>query len=181
MKNPIIHQLEQYYPVFSAANLVFVYLYAGFPAKICDFHHIPYIEFVSYNIFNMTNMNPYRPISSIFEAVSTPARLQIVLAIGKGEACVCHLEALLGMRQAYISQQLMLLREKDLISARRDGKYIYYSLRSPEMVELILQAARLAGVPAKALEIPASEQCECPQCAPGFVEIIDVTSNRQQP
>ena len=38
-------------------------------------------------------------------------RLSILLAIGNGEACVCHLEAALGLRQAYISQHLMTLRQ----------------------------------------------------------------------
>jgi len=111
-------------------------------------------------------MNPYPTISEIFEALSAPARLQIVLAIGASEACVCHLEALLGLRQAYISQQLMVLREKDLITARRDGKFIYYSLKEPGILDLIFHAARLAGVPEDQLEIiDTLSKCACPNCS----------------
>ncbi len=50
-------------------------------------------------------------ISNIFRQLSQPSRIEILLAIGEGEACVCHLEAKLGMRQAYISQHLMALRD----------------------------------------------------------------------
>ncbi len=109
-------------------------------------------------------MNAYEKISNVFEALSTPARLQILLAISMREACVCHLEALLGVRQAYISQQLMFLREKKLISARREGKFIYYKLKKPEVRELILQAAQAAGVPQKALEVSNPAECSCPSC-----------------
>lgn len=110
-------------------------------------------------------MNAYEKISNIFEAMSTSARLQILIAISKREACVCHLEALLGLRQAYISQQLMMLREKKLITARREGKYIYYKLRNPEILNVILLAARAAGLPKKALEVSDPAQCNCPSCS----------------
>ena len=48
---------------------------------------------------NMTELSPDEKISRIFRAISTPARFRILTAIGKGEACVCHLEALLDLRQ----------------------------------------------------------------------------------
>lgn len=113
-----------------------------------------------------TNVNSYQIISDIFEAVSSPARLQIVLAIGTGESCVCHLEAQLRMRQAYISQQLMVLREKDLITARREGKYIYYRLQSLKLMEIIRSAAELAGVEEDWSDSDAPIQCDCPKCSP---------------
>ncbi|NWG07099.1 MAG: winged helix-turn-helix transcriptional regulator [Chloroflexi bacterium] len=48
-------------------------------------------------------------ISPLLSAIASPQRIAILLAIGTGEACVCHLEASLGWRQAYISQHLMAL------------------------------------------------------------------------
>ena len=47
-----------------------------------------------------------KKLASLFRTMGQAARLRIILAIGEGEACVCHLEAILGYRQAYISQQL---------------------------------------------------------------------------
>ena len=55
---------------------------------------------MDYNIFNYMNTNelPDERISSYLRAISSPARLRILLAIGRGEACVCHLEAILEYR-----------------------------------------------------------------------------------
>jgi len=115
----------------------------------------------------MKKTNPLLSIVSLFETVSPLARLEILLVIGAGEACVCHLEARLGYRQAYISQHLMALREAGILSARRDGKYIFYRLEKPEMLALIEQAARVVNIELPRYEIVAPEkQCACPTCAP---------------
>jgi len=106
----------------------------------------------------------YKKISDLLAAIGNPVRVQILLAIGKGEACVCHLESLLGLRQAYISQQLMTLRKKKLITSRREGKFIYYRLQKPEVLELIQTAGTLSGVTEDALVIQDHSNCECPKC-----------------
>ena len=107
----------------------------------------------------------YKKISDLLAAIGNPVRVQILLAIGKGEACVCHLESLLGLRQAYISQQLMTLRKKKLITSRREGKFIYYRLQKPEVLELIQTAGTLSGVTEDALVIQDHSNCECPKCS----------------
>lgn len=96
--------------------------------------------------------NPLQPIVSLFETISPLARLELLLLIGAGEACVCHLETQLGYRQSYISQHLMALRQSGLLDSRREGKYIFYRLVKPEILPLIQQAAQMAGV-----ELPRME------------------------
>jgi ArsR family transcriptional regulator, arsenate/arsenite/antimonite-responsive transcriptional repressor len=64
-----------------------------------------------YITFVMTNVLSIDQIAKLFQTVGQPARLQILLALGGGEACVCHLEATLHWRQAYLSQHLMALRK----------------------------------------------------------------------
>ena len=64
--------------------------------------------------------------STIFKALAHPVRRSILLILQDGEHCVCHLEAYLNLRQAYLSQQLMVLREAGLVEFRRDGWNIYY-------------------------------------------------------
>ena len=95
-------------------------------------------------------------------------RLSILLAIGNGEACVCHLEAALGLRQAYISQHLMTLRQAGVVTARRDGRNIFYRLETPDLLDLIHQTGRLAGLPETELLFPAHPavlgNCPCPHC-----------------
>jgi ArsR family transcriptional regulator len=99
--------------------------------------------------------------------------MEILQAIGAGEACVCHLEAALGYRQAYISQQLMSLREVGLLDSRRDGKYIFYHLAKPEILELFQNAAKIAGVDLVKLDPSRKEkQCGCPHCVPAIYNSI---------
>jgi ArsR family transcriptional regulator len=109
-------------------------------------------------------LQPHQQISDLLTSINNPVRVQILLAIGTGEACVCHLEALLGLRQAYISQHLMALRQKEIITARRDGKYIFYRLIEPGVLDIIRTAGRLAGIAEDALVIQDHSNCECPKC-----------------
>jgi DNA-binding transcriptional ArsR family regulator len=106
----------------------------------------------------------------LFHSLGQPVRLEILLAIGAGEACVCHLEAALGQRQAYISQQLMALRKAGLVSARREGRNIFYRLANSEILGFIQEAGRIAGIREEELNISFSatplSNCCCPHCAP---------------
>ena len=74
------------------------------------------------------------------------------------------------MRQAYISQHLMSLRDAQVLSARRDGRFIYYRLSDLELIPLIRRAARLAGIPEDTVAFAAAgdqpDGCACPSCAP---------------
>jgi len=111
--------------------------------------------------------NALTPISELLTVISAPARLEILLIIGAGEACVCHLEARLGYRQAYISQHLMALRQAGLLDSRREGKYVFYSLARPELMGLLEQAALVANVELPVIKPVSPEaQCACPNCAP---------------
>jgi DNA-binding transcriptional ArsR family regulator len=110
-------------------------------------------------------------VSDLLQVVSPQTRLEIILAIGMGEACVCHLEAVLKQRQAYISQHLMSLREAGVITARRDGRYIFYRL-----------AMRIAGQPPEALQEAmrlAAQGCNCPNCAPTTDDATQQTCSSQ--
>ncbi len=126
-----------------------------------------------FRVMNMTELNfptNLSKVSELFQAIGTEPRLQILIALGEGEACVCHLEAVLGYRQAYISQHLMALRETGILGSRRDGKYVYYHLEKPALLEIVKNAAQLAGLDlsvdiAKVSDL--HEPCECPLCNPG--------------
>ena len=106
----------------------------------------------------------HEKISELLISIGNPVRVQILLAIGNGEACVCHLEAKLGLRQAYISQQLMRLRKQGLITSRREGKYIFYRLAKPEVLEIFRAAGEILGVAENTLVIEGKSKCNCPMC-----------------
>ena len=103
-------------------------------------------------------------------AIASPQRIAILLAIGNGEACVCHLEAALGWRQAYISQHLMALRKADILLDRREGRYVFYRLKDASLLDLLTASARLSGLNPETITPLINTQinpsCECPQCAP---------------
>lgn len=109
-------------------------------------------------------------ISTPLTAIASPQRIAILLAIGTGEACVCHLETTLGWRQAYISQHLMSLRKADILLDRREGRYIFYRLKDASLLDLITATARFSGISAVSISSLINTQfhpsCECPQCSP---------------
>ncbi|MBN2500805.1 MAG: helix-turn-helix transcriptional regulator [Anaerolineales bacterium] len=109
-----------------------------------------------------------KEISDIFSVLGNPFRVKLLYAIGKGEACVCHLEAMLKKRQAYISQHLMVLRDAGILDTRRDGKYIFYRVVDKSIFDLIETVAQMFGIPADQIPEVAKPgthaNCACPSC-----------------
>jgi ArsR family transcriptional regulator len=109
---------------------------------------------------NISNDTPTtEEIAKVFTLLGQPARLNIMLVIGSDHACVCHLEAVLGLRQAYISQQLMLLRAAGLVKTERSGRHIFYKLTDLRWLELIRQAARIKQIELPDFTLPEIEGC----------------------
>jgi DNA-binding transcriptional ArsR family regulator len=117
----------------------------------------------------MTLPQTSEKIGEVLQVIAPPARLAILIAIGTGEACVCHLEAALGWRQAYISQHLMALRKADILQDRREGRYVFYRLKNVSLLDLITASARLSGLSAESvtafINTRVNSSCECPQCS----------------
>ena len=88
-------------------------------------------------------MRRAREASDFLKALSHESRLLLLCALSEGECSVGELENILGERQSTVSQQLARLRLDRLVSTRRDGKTIYYSL-ADENVRGILDALRKA-------------------------------------
>jgi ArsR family transcriptional regulator len=110
----------------------------------------------------MTNISPIEQVASLLQILGQESRLQILLAIGEGEPCVCHLEATFGWRQAYLSQHLMALRKAGIVMTSRQGRNIHYRLSNPRTLAIIRQAAELQGVTLP--ELAPSLECSCPNC-----------------
>jgi DNA-binding transcriptional ArsR family regulator len=110
-------------------------------------------------------MNEYKDEIKIMKALCHPARLEILETLRQGEACVCHMESLFGWRQAYISQQLMVLREAGLVTDRRDGWNIFYRVVKPEIYIVLDAVNRVTGHTNQPnLRIATLETCTCPHC-----------------
>lgn len=70
--------------------------------------------------------------SEFLKALAHESRLMILCILAEGEKSVSQLEDILNLRQPTVSQQLARLRADGLVSTRRDGKIIYYSLASDD-------------------------------------------------
>ena len=75
----------------------------------------------------------------IFKALSDETRLRIYLLLLQGGLCVCELEAILKIEQSRISHTLRILKEADLISNYKTGKWNIYSANQKPKNKKIIQ------------------------------------------
>jgi len=109
-------------------------------------------------------MNEHDQSAQLLRALAHPARLRLLYALRDGEECVCHLTTLFQQRQAYVSQQLMFLRQAGLIEDRKDGLRVYYRVKDPRVFAILDAANALAGVKNIAAEARTLAACPCPKC-----------------
>jgi DNA-binding transcriptional ArsR family regulator len=112
--------------------------------------------------------------ADLLNALSHPARLEILELLRDGESCVCHIQAMLDHRQAYISQQLNILRQAGLITSRKEGLRVYYKISNPDLFGLLDQVKEILQKLGKwQPDISGTDElvqkkkaCHCPQCVP---------------
>lgn len=123
------------------------------------------ITFMVLNMINdeVSQLQPFEVQAQFFKVLAHPARLAILSILREGEECVCHMEAYLGLRQAYISQQLAVLRESGVVQDRRDGWNIFYRVTDPRVFELLDQVQRMTGIKVPDVH-QAGFHCSCPRC-----------------
>lgn len=103
----------------------------------------------------------YAEAATIFRLLSHPVRLHILDELRRGEACVCHLQILLDRPQAYVSQQLRVLREAGVLGTDKDGLNVYYRIVSEPVLDLL----EVMLGPAQVVRVV--RDCPCPKCASG--------------
>ena len=109
----------------------------------------------------------YAALSNRIKLLSHPERLRILDALRRDAECVCHLEALLGKPQPYVSQQLRILRDADVISDEKQGQNVFYRLTDAEMATWL--EAILGEVDGQLPEMERHKRvisCLCPKCNP---------------
>ena len=75
--------------------------------------------------------------SQLLKSLSHPDRLLLLCQLTQGEYCVSELESLVGVGQPSLSQQLGILRKDALVTTRREGKQIYYSIASDDALAVL--------------------------------------------
>ncbi len=81
--------------------------------------------------------------TALLKALANPQRLRILCQLATGEKTVSQLMESVGMRQAAVSQQLQRLRAENLVTARREGRNVYYRLSDPAALEVFSTLHRL--------------------------------------
>jgi DNA-binding transcriptional ArsR family regulator len=107
----------------------------------------------------------YKQISASLKLLAHPERLRILDVLRREAECVCHLEALLNKPQPYVSQQLRLLRELNVIQDEKVGNNVYYRLVDPEITAWLEHI--LGSVTGEHPGIARHKQviaCPCPKC-----------------
>ncbi len=74
---------------------------------------------------------------ALLKILANEDRLLILCELNQGTRNVGELEELLNIHQPTLSQQLTVLREENLVTTERKGKYIYYSLASPQAIKIM--------------------------------------------
>lgn len=108
----------------------------------------------------------WHDLAATFKILSHPVRLQIAAVLSQQEACVCHLEALLDKRQAYISQQLMVFREAGWLTERKEGYFVFYGLAEERVTAVLAHATAVFASASIPLPLPTAA-CNCPHCNDG--------------
>lgn len=83
-----------------------------------------------------------KELGEFLGVLSHPHRIRIVEELRDGEHDVNSLAESLGISHSGVSQHLMVLRAKRLVSERREGRHVYYQLRQPEIAAWLLEATR---------------------------------------
>ncbi len=110
----------------------------------------------------------YETLSSRLKLLAHPERLRILDVLRRDAECVCHLEALLGKPQPYVSQQLRFLRSAGIIIDEKEGQNVYYRLVDAEIGAWLDQV--LGPAQGEDPALTAHKQmitCPCPKCSEG--------------
>ena len=97
----------------------------------------------------------YKQKAGMIKALGHPSRLAMVEALAEGELCVCDLQELVGSDISTVSKHLTVLKAAGIVSDRKQGQWVYYSLRTPCIVGFL-----------DCLDSVMDGSGECGQCAP---------------
>jgi DNA-binding transcriptional ArsR family regulator len=81
--------------------------------------------------------------AEFFRALAHPVRIRILEILSKGERSVQELQEALGLDQPLVSQQLAVLRNKNVVASRKEGTTVRYLIRDPIVGELLDVARRI--------------------------------------
>ena len=103
-------------------------------------------------------------IARWFHALSDETRVRVVDMLAGGEKCVCELQDAVGAAQSRLSFHLKVLREAGLVNDRKQGRWVYYSLRPDVLDEMALYLQERKPAAAEWSSCVCDEECEGACC-----------------
>ena len=79
-------------------------------------------------------------LADFFKIFGDSTRMSILFALDGDPMCVCDIAELLGMTKSAVSHQLKILRQSDLITYRKSGKNVFYTLADSHVKDIIEKA-----------------------------------------
>lgn len=78
-------------------------------------------------------------LAELFKVFGDSTRIKILSALSGGELCVCDISTVVGMTSSAVSHQLKILKNAELVSFRREGKTVFYSLADGHVNTILKQ------------------------------------------
>lgn len=85
----------------------------------------------------------YRLKAEFFKALGHPARIRVLELLSERDHAVAEMLPAVGIEPAHLSQQLAVLRRANLVTSRKEGAVVYYSLTNPQVTELLAVARQI--------------------------------------
>ena len=97
-------------------------------ADLCDFRiiHQSRIDKAKQEVLDTDKIEQ---LAQLFKVIADPGRIKILKALEYQEMCVCDLAAFLEVSESAVSHQLRMLKQLQLVTNRREGPVLYYSLQ----------------------------------------------------
>lgn len=93
----------------------------------CDVHEV-HSDVLSKITKRLPDVDELYDLAELFKVFGDSTRIRILSVLIGEELCVCDLAEVLGMNQSAVSHQLKILKQAKLVTNRRDGKQVFYSL-----------------------------------------------------
>ncbi len=90
-------------------------------------------------------MNTLEYSAEVLKAIAQPTRLRIIELLRDGEHCVCEIFPAIGHEQSNTSRHLQVMLKSGILMQRKEGLKIFYSLRHPEVLEILRLAELVAS------------------------------------
>lgn len=105
-------------------------------AETCDVR-VVHLERVARARDEAISQREAERLALTYKALGDPTRLRMMMALARGEMCVCDLAAFLELTESAVSHHLRRLKDLSLVKSRRDGQILYYSLDDVHVSKLL--------------------------------------------